>query len=315
MPSLMNGLSALGAGVSSFAGSAGLEQQKADLANQSAVLADQLATTRESAGRTQAGEIAATAAGKQQTFEAGENVLQRASAPSIAQIGAGATLGAAGIQAAASNYAADARSADVYDTLASADKEQAQQILDQQHQDVATQVNAKNAQDLQAAHTALQAEAGKPDADPAKIAALKAQVTTLETSAGTEAAVTTAAAAMYRTDMDSVQHYNAQLVAATAALNAPEMSDADRTAQKGLVANLKLQLTGAQRALQYSSDMVHGRVATQTGNTPPTVNTGAAAPLGSFDARTTPNPNAGPRAVPPTALPSLLPPSIMHGGY
>lgn len=47
MVSLLNGLSSLGAGVASFAGTAGLEAQKADLAKQSLMLADQLATNRE----------------------------------------------------------------------------------------------------------------------------------------------------------------------------------------------------------------------------------------------------------------------------
>jgi hypothetical protein len=89
MASLMNGFSALGAGVAQFAGTAGLEQQRAQLANQSAVLADQLATTRESVGRVQAGDIAAAAAEKQQqfqtglegqrqTFQAGENAKTQA---------------------------------------------------------------------------------------------------------------------------------------------------------------------------------------------------------------------------------------------
>jgi hypothetical protein len=297
----------LGSGVAQFAGQAGLEQQKSDLANQTAVLADQLATTRESAGRTQAGEIAATAAEKAQEFEAGQGALQRSSAQAIAATGASATLGAAGIQAAAERYRADVASKDVYATIASAEPEQQARILAQTQATALAAVQVQNAKDLTAAHTALQTETGKPDADPNKIAALKAQVTTLETSAGTEAAVTTAAAAMYRTDMDSVQHYNQQLVAATAALNAPEMSDTDKTAAKGLVTNLKLQLTGAQRALQYSSDLVHGRVATQTGNTPPTVNTGDRPPLASFGVgQALPNPNAGPRAVPPAVLPGLL---------
>ena len=71
MVSLMNGLSALGAGVAQFAGQAGLEQQKADLAQQQTVLADQLATTRETGLQKSAGDIAATAAAKEQTFQTG----------------------------------------------------------------------------------------------------------------------------------------------------------------------------------------------------------------------------------------------------
>lgn len=92
MASLMNGLSSLGAGVSAFAGQAGLEEQKADLMNRSQVLADQLATTRESAGRQEAGQIAATAEQNRQTFESGQNALNRsASAANVAATEAGAT--------------------------------------------------------------------------------------------------------------------------------------------------------------------------------------------------------------------------------
>jgi hypothetical protein len=82
------------------------------------------------------------------------------------------------------------------------------------------------------------------------------------------------------------------------------MSDTDRTAQKGLIANLKTQLTGAQRALQYSSDLVHGRVGAQTGNAPPGGPPAAdnRPPLASFGggAVPLPNPSAGPRAAPTT---------------
>lgn len=111
MPSLLNGLSAMGQGVAAFAGPAALEAQKnaqaltlqqnqqqfqtglqasdqtfqSGLVNQKAALeaeqaklADTLATARESAGRTQAGQIAATAAEKAQTFAASENTANRA---------------------------------------------------------------------------------------------------------------------------------------------------------------------------------------------------------------------------------------------
>lgn len=77
MASLMNGLSSLGAGVSAFAGAAGLEAQKASLAQDAARLADSLATTRGTTLQAQAGDIAATAAEKQQTFTSGENTANR----------------------------------------------------------------------------------------------------------------------------------------------------------------------------------------------------------------------------------------------
>jgi hypothetical protein len=300
MPSLLNGLSAMGQGISQFAGTAGLEAQKADLAKQSLVLADQLATTRETAGRAQAGDIAATAAEKEHGFLSEQGSLNRASAQSVAQLGATTQLSVAASQSATERYRADLQSKDVYAQIAAAEPTRQQEILASQSKVAFEKVQTENATALKTAHDALQAEVGKPDADPTKIAALKSQVTSLETSAGTEAAVTTAAAAMYRTDMDSVQHYNTQLVTATAALNNPDMSDTDRTAQKGLIANLKTQLTGAQRALQYSSELVHGRVGTQAGNAAPGASGNNRPPLASFGGgQSLPNPNAGPRAAPP----------------
>lgn len=62
MASLLNGLSAMGASTAQFAEKAGLEQQKSDLQRQTVMLADQLAGARESAGRQEAGGIAAMAA-------------------------------------------------------------------------------------------------------------------------------------------------------------------------------------------------------------------------------------------------------------
>jgi hypothetical protein len=97
MPSLMNGLSALGQGVSAFAGTAGLELQKSQLANQSAVLADQLATVRET-----------TLQGQQQNFQSGENTKsQAATAANTATVEAGAnTRNTASIAGTAANTAA-----------------------------------------------------------------------------------------------------------------------------------------------------------------------------------------------------------------
>ncbi len=309
---LSNGLSAAGAAVSQFAGAAGLEQQKADLAQQSLTLADQLQGARETAGRTQAGDIAAKAASAQQTFEAGQNTAQRATQLQIAQTGASATLGAAGISAAASKYASDIQSKDVYDQIAAAQPEQAARILAQNQQTALAAVQTQNATALSDAHTALEAETAKATPDPAKIASLKNQVTSLETSASTEAATTQAVAAMYRTDMDAVQHFNTQLVTATAKLNDPEMSDTDRAAQRGLVADLQKQLAGAQRALAYSSDMAHGRAGTATGITPTPPASAPTPPrdrppITNFYAPP-PNPSARPRvAAPATSAP---PPTV-----
>src|SRR5580765_1463556 len=63
----LQGLSEMGKGVAQFAGAAGLELQRSQLAQEQAILADQLATTRETLLQ-----------GKQQAFTSGENVLNRA---------------------------------------------------------------------------------------------------------------------------------------------------------------------------------------------------------------------------------------------
>jgi hypothetical protein len=278
----LNGLSALGSSTAAFAGAAGLEQQKSDLAKQSMVLADQLATTRESAGRQEAGQIAATAQASQQAFQAGQTQVTEAGATArsaatnttslgVAGISAASAANVAGISAAASKYAADTQSKDTYARIAAAEPEQQAIIAQQAQQTAVAAVQAQNATDLRTAHTALAAEQANAQPDPTKIASLKNQVVSLEASAGTEAATTTAAAGMYRTDMEAVQHFNTELVTATAALNNPDMQDTDRAAQKGLVANLQKQLDGATAALKYSSDMVHSRVGNANGQGAPGV--------------------------------------------
>jgi hypothetical protein len=106
MVSLMNGLSAMGQGVANYAGTAGLEAQKADLQQQGMVLADQLAHTSKTAENTQVGDINAAAAQKAQDAAMAQLQVTTDSAQKVATIGAGATLGAAGIQAGATLGAA-----------------------------------------------------------------------------------------------------------------------------------------------------------------------------------------------------------------
>lgn len=74
MASLLNGLSALGTGVAAFAGTAGIDAQKADLNKQAAILADQLATTRESAGRQEAAGLTSAENRRQEGFKSAEAV-------------------------------------------------------------------------------------------------------------------------------------------------------------------------------------------------------------------------------------------------
>ena len=82
MVSLLNGLSALGAGVAQFAGQSGLELQRAQLAQQQTVLADQLATTRETGLQASGGAIAAAAATQQQAAAAANIATEQAGATS-----------------------------------------------------------------------------------------------------------------------------------------------------------------------------------------------------------------------------------------
>lgn len=102
MVSLMNGLSSMGAGVAAFAGSAGLEQQKADLAQQGMVLADQLAHASRTAEIEQTGTIAAGAAEKLQESTMAQLAVTTASAQKVAATQAGGMVAAAGVSAAAS---------------------------------------------------------------------------------------------------------------------------------------------------------------------------------------------------------------------
>ena len=79
------GLSSMGAAISQQAGAYGLAQQKAELENQQTVLASSLAGQRESVGRAETAGYAATAAGKQQTFETGLETQRETSAAALAK--------------------------------------------------------------------------------------------------------------------------------------------------------------------------------------------------------------------------------------
>ena len=303
--SLMNGISGLGAGMASFAQNTlspiALEQQKSDLAKQGIVLADQLATAREQ-NVTQPFEASQqTALLKGQ----GENAAKVATISGQyelqgRQAEAGAMVGAASVAAAASKYSADIQSKDVYAQLAAAEPERQAVILQQQQQTALAAVNAQNASDLRDAHAALQADPGNSK--------LIDKVTALEASAGTQATILQAAAAMYRTDLDNVTQLNTRLVAATAAYNSPEQSDTAKAQQQGVINDLKTQLIGAQRALEYSGSLVHGRIAAATNTAPPGTPAPNAPPLSQI--LKTPGANAAPGAA-PTPMPGA---GILNSG-
>ena len=175
MVSLMNGLSSMGSGIASFAGTAGLEQQKATFAQQGMVLADQLAHTSKTAEITQAGTIAAGAAEKLQESTLAQLAVTTASAQKVATIGAGATIAAAGEQAGATLGAARISAATSTANTAALIAAQAPLVAQQV---AAATANVGMAQDQQAlAHTSFEistqiaAETAKPpeQQDTAKI--------------------------------------------------------------------------------------------------------------------------------------------------
>lgn len=98
------GLSALGTGVANFAGTAALEQQKADLQNRSLALADQLATAREQnvTQPFQASQQAAQIASSEKVAGG-----QQATSLQVASIGAGAALAGENIRAASAERVAN----------------------------------------------------------------------------------------------------------------------------------------------------------------------------------------------------------------
>lgn len=329
MVSLMNGLSAMGGAVSSFAGTAGLEAQKADLAQQGMVLADQLAHTSKTAEIAQGASLAATAAEASHGYALSEQAPRLATELQAATLSSQATLGAAGIQAAAQKYAADVQSKGVYAEIAALDPTRAAAVSAQNEQTLAAHIQNQNATDLQGAHAALVAETGKANPDPAVISTLTNKITAYEASAGQQASIITARTAIYHTDLENVQQLNTRISAATAQLNSPEMEEGSKAALRANIEDLKSQLVGAQLSLQYSSATAHGAIAAATNTAPPGTGTGAPAtgrpslssiltpPGGGGKAAAAPAPAASTAAAAsapaaPSSGPSNTPPALLQ---
>jgi hypothetical protein len=283
MVSLMNALSAAGAGVASFAGQAGLEQQKADLAQQGIALSASLAHQARTAEIEQAGTIAATAA----EAAVGQKIREQAPALetqlAVAKTGAAATVEAATLSSAATRYSADMTSKLGYAQLDAMAPERAAQVAASNATTLAQKILTDNATDLRSARGDLETEVAKDTPDPAKLATLRSKITALETSATTQAALVTAQTAIYRTDMENVQQLNTRLEAATAHLNSPEMEEGAKPAQRALIQDLQAQLRGAQLALKFSSQAAHGAVSAATGVAPPQQPPAELPPITNFD--------------------------------
>lgn len=92
------GLSQMGETVSKFAGTAALEQQRADLQKQSLILSNQLAGERESKGRQEQHGLNMQTLDKTQAFTAAESEKDRANRLQATGISAGASITAARMQ-------------------------------------------------------------------------------------------------------------------------------------------------------------------------------------------------------------------------
>ena len=102
MVSLLNGLSSMGTGIAQFAGQAGMEQQRADLAMQQTTLAAQLQHQSRTQEIAQQGTIQSGIVGQQSASAEKVAATEGAARLAAAQAEASAQLGAAGIAAQAS---------------------------------------------------------------------------------------------------------------------------------------------------------------------------------------------------------------------
>lgn len=256
---LMNGLSQMGAGLAQYAGTAGLESQKADLAKQAMTLADQLAGARESAGRQEAGAIAATAAEKANAFQAGEGVLNRQSQQTVAGIGAGATLASTRMQIDAN---AGLRAAQEADANARTDLTRAQTVK----VDAVTGIQQRIAD-----------EYANPTPDQEKIKSLTNQVVAFSTDAASQAAIGTSLASMAASAQQQLSRLTAQRDTELTALNGIQYDDELKAQKQAAVNDLNQQI----RATQLRADSYTSQAGAFTANRANLPGAGAAVPGGA----------------------------------
>jgi hypothetical protein len=244
MVSLMNGLSSMGAGVAAYAGTAGLEAQKADLQQQAVRLSDQLQGARESAGRQEAAGLAATAAAAQHGYALEEQAPRLAAQIQAANIGASATIGAA-------NISAEASKENVKQELA-----QSMKLLQPQI-DAAT-ANAGMAKDQQAlAHTSFElsaqlgAELAKPpdQQDQAKIANLYNQRQQIGMTPDVQAKFLTAIDGQVRATTQQLIGTDNAIGQITRQLATMDIDDKGRPAQEAELKSLQNQRDGVSTQL------------------------------------------------------------------
>ncbi len=316
--SLMNGLSAAGAGVASFAGTAGLEAQKADLQQQGIRLADQLQTTRESAGRQEAGAIAATAASKQNDYALAQLAVTTESAQKVANISGGYQVqaaeasaagmtGAAAINATQSGKNVTAEIAAQKEAAATAFQNNAP-LFNQQV--IAATAQSGMAQDQQAVATKalgltmnIANEMGKPPAeqDQSKIAQWSSERFGLLTNPDTNAKLATAVDGQIKALQQLVTSDNADVARLTA-----QASDPATNSDPAALARVKTELEGVNtqrvgHASQLDAALAMSRAYTTVpGRTPPA----APAPTGKTFDPSQRDPSAAGQTAPPAPAPT-----------
>lgn len=284
--SLMNGLAGLGQGVAEFAGRAGLEQQRADLAMKQTVLADQLAGAREETSDTRRAGFAATAAEKEHGFLSTQGDLNRANQLSVAQTGAGATLGAAGIHAAAERDASAARErsskyqVDAEERISIAGRAQQKPFVDAQVEEMRAKAALSDLQFKQVGrtldlNTQLADEYAKPDPDRKAIGSLSSQIKAMNYDPKVDAAILTAADGMATTSQQAVTSLITRETALTAQLNTAEIEPGVKAATRASLDDVKAQIVTAKGRAEFFAKLAQRRMADVTDTTVP----GTAPPL------------------------------------
>lgn len=229
----LNGLSALGASTAQFAATAGLEQQKADLAKQSLTLADQLAGARESAGRQETGAIASAAADKLQAFQAGQTQITEAGATARSAATNQTSLGVANIAAKANEdlSAAQAQEAKARASLTTAQTDKVNTVTGLQ----------QNIADEQA----------KPSPDPSRIKSLTNQVTAFSTDAQSQAAIGTSLASLAASAQLEMSRLTQQRDTELNTMNGIQYDDVLKAQKQAAVDALNQQIRTAQTRSDY----------------------------------------------------------------
>lgn len=238
--SFLNGISAAGSVISNYAGAVGLQSQKADLQNQSMQLADQLTAARESAGRVQAGDIAAAAADKQQTFQASQT--------DKTESGANARNAATNATSLASTQISNQGLPEY----------RAAQTADMAQRTAAGGIELDKVQQVTNLQKQLADEVAKPDADPDKVSSLGNQIGALGMTAASRQASQNALDSLAKTESINALGLSKQLGEETDKLGGMMLDPDARARQQKVVDDLQAQLSASRARAASLVDQARG---------------------------------------------------------